>query len=80
MPGIEVPRQNALAMTSLDKLSSRELELNIFVSKSLDESFDWLRINIEEATGTSYTERNSLCLAFYTVRQRRIKLYNHCWL
>ncbi len=37
------------------------------------------RINIEEATGISYTERDSLCLAFYTVRQWRIKLYNHCW-
>jgi len=33
--------------------------------KRSDESFDWLRINIEEATGTSYTGRNSLCLAFY---------------
>jgi hypothetical protein len=29
------------------------------------EACGWLRINIEEATGTCYTERNSLYLAFY---------------
>jgi hypothetical protein len=29
-------------------------------------SIDMLRINIEEATGTCYIERNSLSLAFYT--------------
>lgn len=37
-----------------------------------------LRINIKETTGTCYTVKVSLCLAFYTVRQKRIKLYNHC--
>jgi hypothetical protein len=47
--------------------------------------------SIDEAAGTYYTGRNpgeigessqgvnSLCLAFYTVCQRRIKLDNHCW-
>jgi len=35
-------------------------------SDKLDESFDWLRINIEQASATSYTERNSLSLAFYS--------------